>query len=374
MKPKALILTIMAFALSLSACNAGKSTTPALTLTLVQTPAAVDSGFNLLVVVKGEVQLKRGEWKDYHSTAFGAVLHRGDLLRPASSAEVVVLCDNLTTWNVPAGIPSGLTNGCPQPPEPVLMSGNSLLPNTRGGNDPLIPYIISPRATKLLSETPTLRWNPSPGSTRYSVQIKGEVLIWESDVSATQTIYPGKPPLEPGRTYLLIVEADNGKSSQDEDIPGLGFSLLNESDAQEVQDDAEHFAELNLPDKAKAYALAQLYAGDGLMAEAIETLEALVGADSQTAAVYRALGDFYLKIGLSLLAGPHYRRAIELAEVAGDVEGSAEAQAGLGTVYETQGNKDEATRWLDQARAGFEVLGDMKRVSEIEKQLNDLSP
>jgi len=331
-----------------------------------------EQGFNLLIVAEGGVQLKRDGWIDFHPTSFGAALYRGDQLHPAAEAKVVVLCDNLTVWMVPSGAPSGLTNGCPQIPEPGLVRGESVIGNTRGATNPLIPYIISPRATKLLSPTPTLRWNPVPGVKSYSVRISG--LDWQDMVNGTEVIYPGDPPLLPGTTYLLIVESDNGKSSQSEGVPGLGFSLPLEEETRRIRADITTIAGLKLSDDAEAFALAQLYAGRGMYSEAINMLEELADADSQAANVYRALGDHYQQIGLPLLAEQSYLETVKIVESADDPEVLAEAQARLGTVYLTLGNKVEAIHWLKQAKLGYEALGDEKKVEEVQNQLMNLSP
>ncbi len=320
--------------------------------------------------------LRRGVWSDYHRTAFGAVLHRGDLLKPTSEARAIVLCDDLTAWSPLAGKVSGVMNGCPAPEETARMREGSGLGSTRGVGDPSIPYIISPRRTQLLSGTPILRWNEIPGASIYSVQIKGTNtgrIIWSTMTDESGVTYPGEPALESGATYLLIVEADNGASSQDEDVPGLGLTLLNANDAQRVRAAAGRLADLGLTPDAEAFGLAQLYTGYDLTAEAIEILERLVQAGSQSAAVYRTLGDLYRHIGVSLEAEARYSTAVELAEAAGDVEGQAAAQAGLGEMYGKMGNVYHAVRWLERALAGYEVLGDAQRVTELEERLGDLS-
>jgi hypothetical protein len=285
-----------------------------------------------------------------------------------------VLCDNLTIWDVPAGIPSGLTNGCPQPPEPALVSGKSLLGNTRGNIDPLIPYIINPRTTKLLGSTPVLRWNSVPRAKSYIVRVEGEGLEWTTTISNTEIIYPGDPLLQPGVIYMLMVEADTGNSSRDEGTPGLGFSLLSEEEANRVRVAAGKLSTLKLPAEAQAFGLAQLYTGHGLNAEAIETLEQLVVNGNQAANVYRAIGDLYRQTGLNMLAENYYTKAIELAQAAEDVEGLAAAQAGIGTVYETLGNKSEAIRWFEQAKLGYETLGDKTSINELGEKLKNLDP
>lgn len=372
MKPKAPMLVLLT--LILLACTPGGNVQPGRTPISVETASAVDPGLNLLIVAVGKVQLKREGWADYHLTAFGTSLHRGDQLQLEKGAKAIVLCNNLTTWTVPPGAPSGLVNGCPSAPEPVLIRGKSRMGATRGGSDPLLPYIIRPRKTVLLNDRPTLRWNAVPGATNYTVRVKGNGVDWEIETDDTETVYPGNPPLQPGTTYILVVEADNGKSSQDEGVPGLGFRLLDENDVQGIQATVDQLVRLELPDEAEAFALAQLYAGHDLVAEAIEILDVLVESGSQAAAVYRKLGDFYWQVELNLLAEAHYLKAINLAETAGDMEGQAMAQALLAEVYVALGNKSEAVHWLTRAQAGYKRLGDAQRANEIAGRLADLQP
>jgi tetratricopeptide (TPR) repeat protein len=173
--------------------------------------------------------------------------------------------------------------------------------------------------------------------------------------------------------YLLVVETDNGKSSKDEGLPGLGFNLLPEEEAQHVRADAMTIQRLNLPEGASTFALAQLYSSHGLYAEAIEMLEELATANSRAASVYRALGELYQQVGLLAFAESHHSRALEVAETFGDVESIAASQAGLGEVYMAFGNKTEAIRWFTHAQTAYESLGDLKRANQIAEQLAELN-
>ncbi len=362
--------------MSVSGCETSLSDEPLVKIEIPVTPATdetqTDSGFNLLVVADGEVLLKRNGWSEYHPTAFGAELHRGEQIKPRDGVKAVILCDSLTTWIVPAGVPSGLGNGCPQAPEPSLKRGESLIGNTRGGNAPLIPYIISPRKTHLLNALPMLRWNEVPGASSYTVQVRGGNLQWETEVTGTEMVYSGEPPLKAGEIYLLIVVADDGSSSSDEGTIGLGFMLLNKDEITSFRAASEKLETLNLNGEAEDFALAQLYAGQDLITEAIKILEALAEDDCQETAVYRVLGDLYQNIGLSLLAEEHYLTAIQLTKTSEDIEGLSVAQEGLGEVYMALGNKDEAIKWLSQAQEGYQILGDTQRVNQVAELLEEI--
>lgn len=359
---------LLIFVLTLTACNDNKIPTP-----VNSTPVP----FNLLLMATDEVKLKRESWSDYHLTAFGAELERGDQIWPSDHAEVLILCDNLTLWHVPTGVPSGLSNGCPQAKEEYL-NRNGLIGNTRAVSDPSIPYIITPRMTNLLTERPRLRWNDVLGASSYTVRIQG--LEWEAEVEGTELIYPNMPPLEPGRAYLLTVEADTGRSSDEDESEGLGFVLLSEEEAESVQTVAQKLDALNhLPHQAQALARAHLYASHDLMAEAIDTLDPLAQEGQQKlvlteegTAIHRLLAKLYQQSGLPLLAERYYVQAITLAEEANDIEGRTVAQAALGEIYLSLGNKEEAIRWFSLAKEGYDTLGDRERASQLKSRLASL--
>jgi len=367
--------------LTLTACEPTPTVVPTSTPSAMLTPApsatptpiTSDDGLNLLIVAQGSVRLKRDGWPDYQPTAFGAILRRGDLMQVDAQARATVLCADLTAWPVPGGAPAGVANGCPPPKEPILVRKGSLIGATKAPVDPLIPYIISPRMTSLLSGQPTLRWNVVTGVTTYTVRIHG--VDWLTKTTSTQIVYPADaPPLRPGAVYLLLVEADNGRTSREEGVAGLGFRLLEPDgdEAESVRADAARLHNLALPAEAESYALAQLYAGHVLVAEAVDLLEELVAGGSQEAAVYRTVGDLYHSIGLERLAEERFLQAEELGEEAGDVEGRAIALAGLGEVYASLGNRPEALAHWQQALEHYQAIGDAFQAAQVQKRIDEV--
>ncbi|MBD1902070.1 tetratricopeptide repeat protein [Trichocoleus sp. DQ-A3] len=243
----------------------------------------------------------------------------------------------------------------------------------RGPLDPLIPYVISPRRSLLLSDKPKLRWNAVPGASRYTVSlVKGEKMIWETTASATEVVYPGEPPLEPGSDYLLVIKADNGRSSQEEELPARGFRLLPAAEAQVVKTAIAQLNNQQVTDKVKALQSAYLYIGSDLKSEAIETLEALIAGGTQEATIYRRLGDLYWRGGVTLLAESNYLEAVKKATDAKDVEEQAQISATLGDFYVAIGEEQEAIRWLTQARDSYKSLGNTQRIKELDRQIQEL--
>lgn len=342
------------------------------TVVLVAAPAIAVTPRILLAT--GRVLLKRNGWSSYHPTSAGTALYSDDLLQPDLGVKVIVICPNLTKWRVPAGEPSSLNEGCQGPG--ILIRPNSLaITTTYGGSNSLIPYIVSPRSTSVLTDKPILRWNAVPGVANYTVKLSSQNgVIWSQKVSGTQVVYPGTPPLKPGVAYSLLVEAANGKSSQDEGTTGLQFNLLDQQQVQQVRDSVEGLDKQGLPDEVKALYLVDLYRERkfNLIAEAIATLEALVVKSNKTPIFYRTLGDLYWQVGLKLLAEAHYLKAIELAKSPQDLEERAAAEFGLGNLYTAIGDRSEASRWLKQAMTEYKVLGDTKRINDLERRLDRL--
>lgn len=284
-----------------------------------------------IIEVTGKVKLLRRDWTEYQETTIGADLYRGDLLQPAQGAIATIRCtaDNLIE-RLPDGVPSGVANFCakakPLEGDRAIYRGDW----QRGNAD--IPYIITPRATLILNDRPLLRWN-AIDTESYQVKVIGDGVNWEVQVQENQVRYSGELPLQPGGNYQVIVYANNEASSLDEEVQGFGFKLVDERTGQRLQHQIAQLQQQSLSETGKALAIAHLYSSEGLFAEAIATLETLANNETQTAAVYRLLGELYWQIGLPLLAEQSYKRAIELAVSPKDAEDKAAAQTGLGEIY-----------------------------------------
>jgi hypothetical protein len=243
----------------------------------------------------------------------------------------------------------------------------------RGPLDVLIPYIISPRRTLLLNDRPTLRWNKVPGVNTYTVSlIKGDWAIWETTVNGNEVIYPGRPQLDSGIEYVLVVKAENGRTSEEEKLRDRSFRMLPTAEKQFVQGAIELINDRPIADTTKALQRAYFYIGSGLKAEAIETLEALVATGFQEVVAYRKLGDLYWEEGVTLLAESNYLKAHELASAAKDIGEQAQLEETLGGIYGAIGEKQEAVRWLAQAINSHKALGNTPRVKELETQIAKL--
>lgn len=260
----------------------------------------------------------------------------------------------------------------PNPPiSPIQLAQcrNGRTANPRGPEDALVPYVISPRNTAVLSDRPDLRWNAVPGVNQYQVSLmNGETLLWTKEAPTSRISYPtDAEPLKPGIHYRLVIEAANGRISTEEE-PITSFTLLSESQAAIVQQAEAQFA----PPTTLETALprANFYAGFELYSEAINTLETIVAEGTTSATLYRQLGDWYTRSGLSLEAEDRYLRAIPLA--ANDLAEQARIQAALGELYEAIAPQ-EAAKYLTQAKESYEKLDNQLKAKEMQERIINLS-
>ena len=312
----------------------------------------------VIIQAEGSVELKRPGWKSYQPTGVGAAVYTGDLLKPAAGITVLLQCSSGEEWQVPAGIPSGVANGCA-----VIDRGSDGYDGTRsseqGGINANIPYIISPRKTNLLDSRPTISWNPVEDVTDYSVRVQGPGVDWRRrKVSATELAYPEEEaPLQPGGYYQVIVRAGKKSSIQDKGTK-LGFRLLSEEASDRIKLQINRIQEQDWSEAEKTLAIAHLYSQQDLRMDAIALLHTLTERGSQPATIFLMLGELYWQVELPLLARENYLQAFQLAEEENNLWERTKAAASLAKLYEAIEEKEEASQWRDRAREGYEALGE----------------
>ncbi len=353
------ILCLFILAMALVACGATPTTVPG---------GGDSNPAHLIVALNGQLSVKRIGWTDYAPAVFGMALRNGDLLRVEGGGLATVACADLTLARAAGGVSSVPCKVS----KPLLTYRDSLIVPTRA--DPPIgaPIILSPRKTKVLTAQPTLRWMAAGSTNIYDVSIRGGNLSWTTRVNgATEIVYPADAPaLQPGASYKLVVTT-SGRSSDEETEPGLGFTMLKADEAQAVLAALERIRSLGLAEPAQNLLIANLYASQGLHAEAIAVLQRLTVAASEPA-LMRTLGDLYLKVSLIRQAENAYLAAAQLSERVGDIEGMAASHNTLGLVYETLGNRAEAIAQTSQAIAAYQKLGDAKTVQQMQERLASL--
>ncbi|HAG80809.1 MAG TPA: hypothetical protein DCL61_06480, partial [Cyanobacteria bacterium UBA12227] len=240
----------------------------------------------------------------------GTLLNSGDQLQASQGVKAAVSCAGSPPLRVPPTQIYPVSYFCGNSNRTPLRQPEQI-DSFPGGNDSTIPYLITPRRGGLLDDTPTLRWNPISGVTRYTVRVVGSGVNWETEISGSEVVYSGEQVLQPGKVYSVIVEADNGTSSQwDEGATDSGFKLVYPDVAERVRTKINDIAQSELSPEAQALAMADLYFEEDLVSEAIATLEPFVKAGSTTVQVYQMLGDLYRYSGLNLLAKERYEEAI----------------------------------------------------------------
>jgi tetratricopeptide (TPR) repeat protein len=224
-------------------------------------------------------------------------------------------------------------------------------------------------------------------ATSYKVTIRGDEGSWSFTVPAKsgcqiqELIYPQPcasgqnsgcaPPLKAGESYKLVVQA-KGRSSEEEDLPNLGFTLLTGEEIQKVQSITEALNRLAIGDSIKVKMRASVYANNGLNAEAIRVLEE-DGPSQRNPEALRLLGNLYLKIGLTRKAEALYLNLLKPELLGQDtLAGKSITHQTLGEIYEALGNKKEAIKYYLVAKNIFRVLGDRESTGKIESRLADL--
>ncbi len=371
------ILSIMAIVGLLTietttACSNGSQTSSVPTSSAASTSTAVEDMniMSFLVSAGDAVELKRKGWADYIPVAFGTRLRWGDLVRVKDKAQVSIVCADLSIQSLTAGYLGGLP--CPKA-APVLLWKESPLLNPRGSALPLYPIVLSPRATVLSDPHPLLRWSPAAsGIVTYTVTVRGQGLKWYTQTLQTTIRYPTDAPLlrSGGDGYTLVVEA-NGHSSDEEGNIFRGFTLLDDAGIKEIRNYEQRIIGLGVSDAARRYLMAQMYTSHALRADAIAILETLA-SEVNTPAIWNALADQYLAVGLYDPAANAYKTAQTCAELTRDILSYAQAELGLGQSY--RGMNDTATARLHAQRSYelFQSLNDEVGIAQSEKLLREL--
>jgi hypothetical protein len=345
------------------------------------TAAAQAGAENKIGEVRGRVMLKRAGWNNFVRAVVGMPVRNGDLLQLDKNASAKVACANLKVQD----IRERRSRVRCETDDPVLRFKHGIISGPRMGPAvALFPVLVSPRMTKLLDPHPMVRWLPMAGATTYRVSVmRGATELWAQEVSGvTELKYPeSAPALVPGVTYKAVITA-NDQSSTEENLPNLGFTVLDQEQSRAVRESERRIRDLGLPEVSTKLLIADLYAAWGvnlknprddswgLNTEAIELLEA-APASQQDAAVMRSLGDLYLSIGLTVFAEARYMRALELTE-ADDVYGEALAQYDIGHIFTIRFNAAEARKRLHKARELFQSFGDTESVQKVNNELSEL--
>ena len=332
---------------------------------------AQSEGLNYISSLKGNVQIKRSNWKNYQKANFGDLLSTGDRIRVTRGALATVTCSNLTNWSVPSGKEVLLQEGCKGSGRTVLHRNNRKTGPTRAGEDLSLPYLISPRNTALLGRQPVLRWT-NINAPPYQVTVNGDGVKWSATVSQPQVVFPGnQQPIKPGFRYRVTVVAQDDKQTAQDDP--VSFTFLNDQQVQQVQKEVQQIKHLTLEPAAQVYALALLYQHHNLKSEAINLLVDASRKGIQTTATTKLLGDLYQQSGLLRSAKDQYLKALQLANAENNLEGQASLQKDLGEVNELLDHLKEALGSYQTASRNYQTLGNAEQVRSLQTKIDNLS-
>jgi tetratricopeptide (TPR) repeat protein len=177
------------------------------------------------------------------------------------------------------------------------------------------------------------------------------------------------PSLSAGNSYLLVVEAVGGKSSIDEGVESLSFTVLDPTERERVQSLVQRLRSelviVNADSTFVDFAQASFFFDLQLYAEARSLLENIHTRSDGTTATYMLLARVQYETGLTIAAATSYTHAYSLAVVTDELEVQAYAAWQLGMIYRNLRQNEETQRWLDLAAEHYEKLGDSTMVQQI---------
>lgn len=246
----------------------------------------------------------------------------------------------------------------------LFSGGEPGIVGSRGGIRGDIPYLITPRKTAVLSSTPSFQWNAVATASSYTVTLWGpDGILWETIARTNRIDYPAFPPLEPGTNYALTVKTEhqqgnNGPvavASTDEGVPGLGFSVLTETDTVQLARQLEAIAS-DLDPVVAGLERARIYREYALMGEAIRLLESLRVDAPDSIECHRLLGELYLQISLNRRARSMFTRSRSLATEAGDLAEQADASVFLAHIALSDRDSETAIQLLTEAQTLYSTV------------------
>lgn len=336
-------------------------------------PTVTDAGVPAMLFAEGKLWIRRPGWADFAPATSGVEVEPGMEVQPGNDTRAIVLCSNFVSQQLPPDMTSRLAAKCAVGPH--LQSDVGLGPML-GSNPTGIPYVISPRSTRLLSSTPLLRWRAADGASYYTACLRpvSEKCIWKAQTEDTQVRYPGDPPLLPGKMYILEVTADNHRTSAEDVAPGTEFQIIQVGERSRIEAALALLKSAPLTDAERNFAIAQFYAAKDLKADALEVIRELERTDVSLPRLSLLAGDLYRGSALPVEAADAYAQAAALATSPAleDAEAGAQAHMSLGAIFVELGEIDTAKAAYQTARKLFVRLGDSTSVTKVDEELDKL--
>ena len=334
----------------------------------------LSSPLHILIDVRGNVEVKKAEWKRFDKAESGITLSGEDKVKLGSNASLMIYCSDQNKRVVEGPGTYLVSDKCLPGKATIRLcpSCNNATARPVGVKEERLkqlPYLISPRNTYVFNNPLTIRWNEVFGATLYKV--KFELGGWERETKKTQIVYDGE--LEPGDWNSIIIEADNGATSSEVDAQNSWFQVLKDEEAKILREKVADIKGQELSREQEGLVLAYFYRGNELNFEAIQVLEELVKSGSQALLVHQLLGDIYQQVGLSLMAKEIYQQGLGLTVEENNSEVKGTMEWSLGAIEYFLGNKDKAVKYLRKAKASYLVLGEYRRVKQLAEWINKVS-
>ncbi len=325
-------------------------------------------------------RFKRVGWDEFSVLSMGQIVMNDDTVDPGEGT-VRILCATLDQLEIitqrnPVDCPAGPGERVVIETSPGELTAGWL---RAGGEDFETPFLLSPRATKILNDQPLIQWHPLSWVDGYRVTVLGGGIEWTTIVvdgeNAALTYPANAPPLQPGVAYhVVVVDLSDGRSSEEEDAPNMSFSLSPPQEVETIQVDAAAILDGVANEEAAALALARFYITYAAYADAVLVLTETFGEQSQdvpeqhSPVLYVLWADLYTRVGLESYAQLSYQNALRLAGqhydadappcdwggLAGDLASQAEALQGLARLATDVATRDHCAA---QALAVWNALG-----------------
>lgn len=345
----------------------------------------------ILAQIEGQVTLSaetRAEFRSVRPAAQRQILRRGESVHVPPGAQATLICSTETLvsltgprdWVLDAAacgrglsLPESSYRNLASYAGRILSRNGALLLEleTRNVEAGLGPILLSPRNTAVMEASPRIVWTQVPDAVEYEVKLRGPVGTsirlaaadlhcghgsgpWH-DLAVCSWAPSGKwPALEPEKSVFLEFGSRQALTAPLRQVREVyEIHLLSVSDQRGMGENLRQIAALPLDKASRLFLTAGAYAQGGLYADAIATYdEALQAREMPEARV--TLGDLYLTVGLTTLAGREYRQVL-----AGAPDSAAQAAAELGLGYASYFGKlyGDARSHFERARELYIKLG-----------------
>jgi tetratricopeptide (TPR) repeat protein len=345
----------------------------------------------ILTQIEGQVTLSaesRTEFRSVRRAVQRQIIRRGEVVHVPIGAQAALICStealvSLTgsrDWVLEAPacgrglpLPEGSYRNLASYAGRILSRNGALLLEleTRNVEAGIGPILLSPRNTAVMDANPRLVWTRGPDAVEYEIKLRGPVATSIRLAAADLHCGPGSgpwhdlevcswapsgkwPALEPEQSVFLEIGSRQTLTAPLRQVREVyEIHLLPVSEQSRVQKDLRQIATLPVDRASGLLLTAGAYVKYGLYADAIATYdEALQAQEMPEARV--TLGDLYLTVGLTALAGREYRQVLAGAP---DFAAQAAAELGLGQVAYFLKLYGEARAHFERARELYSKLG-----------------